>query len=201
MLRSLASSALRAAAPALARPMVPALAARTFATTSVRATTHVRIQQEATNVAHYDVDGRSALFAKSSADRLRAGSIVQITSLTSMTKGKPVTFAGVVTAVRHKGIDTSVTLRNYVLKTGVEQTYKVYSPMVTAIKVLKPNASFRRNKLYYLRDAPKLVKWGMIDDLVKTDAKKVAAEAQAKADAAAAAQSARGKKGAKSKKA
>ncbi|ORZ29839.1 translation protein SH3-like domain-containing protein [Catenaria anguillulae PL171] len=158
--------------------------------------TLVRIQQDQANVAHYNTDGRAALFDKANKNRIRAGAIVQITSLTSMTKGKPVTFAGVVISVRHKGIDTSVTLRNYVLKTGVEQTYKVYSPMITAIKVLKPNASFNRNKLYFLRENPQLVKWGVVDELVKTEAKKLldASEAKAAKEAAASAKKG-GKKG------
>ncbi|KAI9219873.1 translation protein SH3-like domain-containing protein [Blastocladiella britannica] len=163
-------------------------------TTGNSMSTLVRIQQTAANVAHYDVDGRSALFTKTNPDRIRAGSVVQVTSLTSMTKGKPVMFAGVVIAIRHKGIDTSLTLRNYVLKTGVEQAYKVYSPMVTSIKVLKPQTAFVRNKLYYLRDNPKLFKWGAIDDLVKSEALRVAV-----ADGTAVAAKSGGKKDGKGK--
>ncbi|KNE69160.1 ribosomal protein L19 [Allomyces macrogynus ATCC 38327] len=178
MFRRLAASAL----PALLRPAAasasasaPAVAARALSTSTLRLSTAVRLSQDAKEVAHYNVDNRAALFAKSNPNRIRAGAIVQVTSLTSMTKGKPVAFAGIVTSVRHKGIDTSLTLRNYVLKTGVEQTYKVFSPMVTAIKVLQPNKSFTRSKIYFVRENPKLVKWGQIDDLVKTEMEKTKA--------------------------
>ncbi|CAO3593453.1 unnamed protein product [Absidia cylindrospora] len=54
------------------------------------------------------------------------------------------------------GIDTSFTLRNIVMRVGVEQRYSLYSPLLHSIKVLQqPNEmKVRRAKLFYLRDQP-----------------------------------------------
>ncbi|KAL7746346.1 hypothetical protein RI367_008276 [Sorochytrium milnesiophthora] len=120
------------------------------------------------------VDARSQLFdrAKHPHTCITPGSIVAVTSLTSTTKRKPVHFTGYVIAIRRKGIDTSMTLRNYVLKTGVEQTYKVYSPMVTDIRVLKYGDWARRAKLYYLRDQPNKVNWNIANENISAKSNK-----------------------------
>ncbi|KAI9140308.1 translation protein SH3-like domain-containing protein [Paraphysoderma sedebokerense] len=115
---------------------------------------------------HYDNDSRSALFSKSNPQNITPGSIVRVNSLTSTSKQKTISFAGVVISIRRKGIDTSMTVRNYVLGTGVEQCYKVYSPMITEIKLLK-RGDFRRSKLYYLRDQPKKAQWNVSESEAK----------------------------------
>jgi ribosomal protein L19 len=131
-----------------------------FSTTGFPSTTAVRLNQMAKDLQAFDTQGRMKLLDKKNPERIQAGSIVQIQSLTSKTKEKPVVFAGIVIGIRHKGVDSSIILRNFVMKTGVEQTYKVFSPMITSIKVLQPkDDKYVRNKLYYLRECPEQVKW------------------------------------------
>ncbi|CAO3694036.1 unnamed protein product [Rhizopus microsporus] len=78
-----------------------------------------------------NIDGRRELFSRNNPNGIKPGSIVM-------------------------GIDTNFTLRNIVMRVGVEQRYNLYSPLLKSIKVMqKPNeVKFRRAKLYYLRDQP-----------------------------------------------
>lgn len=39
--------------------------------------------------------------------------------------------------IRRRGVDSSFTLRNVINKTGVESAFKIYSPMVKEIRVVK----------------------------------------------------------------
>lgn len=77
---------------------------------------------------------------------------------------------------RHQGRDTSIRLRNLVGRTGVEISYKVFSPMIKEIKVVAPAArsgpkvvgkdgvelprkkaalkASKRAKMYFVRDQP-----------------------------------------------
>ncbi|RUS23216.1 translation protein SH3-like domain-containing protein [Endogone sp. FLAS-F59071] len=106
-----------------------------------------------------NTDGRTLLFSRKNPDRVRPGSILLVENVTSLSKGTISTFMGVVIAIRRKGIDTNFTLRNIVMKVGVEQRFSLYSPMLKSIKVLQrpTKMKFRRAKLYYLRDQPEKV--------------------------------------------
>jgi large subunit ribosomal protein L19 len=87
-------------------------------------------------------------------------------------------FSGVLIASRrrHQGRDTSIRLRNLVGRTGVEMSFKVFSPLIKDIKVVqraetsgpavlgkdgvelprrKPALrAARRAKMYFVRDQP-----------------------------------------------
>jgi len=58
-------------------------------------------------------------------------------------------------AVRRAGIDTAFRLRTVVTRVGVEQLFKLYSPLIKVIRVLHRGAlrgkRYRRAKLYYTR--------------------------------------------------
>ncbi|KAG8854697.1 hypothetical protein FRB96_007382 [Tulasnella sp. 330] len=100
----------------------------------------------------------STLFNKKHPDHLQPGSVLTITT----TRSSPSTFSGVLIGIRHKGPDTSFTVRNVIQRTGVEMTFFVGSPALKDIKVVhragtgggKQGRRVRRAKLFYLRDQP-----------------------------------------------
>jgi large subunit ribosomal protein L19 len=60
-------------------------------------------------------------------------------------------YEGVVIARRNAGVNSSFTVRKISHGEGVERKFKLYSPMLQSIKVIK-RGIVRRAKLYYLRD-------------------------------------------------
>ncbi|CEP12582.1 hypothetical protein [Parasitella parasitica] len=103
-----------------------------------------------------NLDGRRELFDRKNPQGIRPGSVVLVETLNGPGETTSSTFMGVCIAIRRKGIDTNFTLRNIVMRVGVEQRYSLYSPLLKSIKVMqKPNEiKFRRAKLFYLRDQP-----------------------------------------------
>jgi large subunit ribosomal protein L19 len=91
------------------------------------------------------------LFGRHSAKQITPGSIVSVAL-----EHAPFSFTGVVLAIRRRGVDTSMVLRNVIQRTGVEMQIFVNSPHVKSIKVLQkpPKGRMRRAKLFYLRYAP-----------------------------------------------
>jgi large subunit ribosomal protein L19 len=97
------------------------------------------------------------LFSKSHRDRIMPGSVLSLSLAHA-----PNNFSGVLISVRHKGPDTSFTLRNVVQRTGVEMRFSVGSPAIKEVKIVqragtgggKSGRRMRRAKLYYLRDQP-----------------------------------------------
>ena len=59
-------------------------------------------------------------------------------------------FTGIVIAKKNRGINSSFLVRALIHKVWVERRFMLYSPMITAIKILK-KGRIRRAKLYYLR--------------------------------------------------
>ncbi|KAI8923042.1 translation protein SH3-like domain-containing protein [Entophlyctis helioformis] len=86
----------------------------------------------------FDADGRTQLMSRESPSALQTGSIVLVEYVNSRSKARKQYFAGVLMEIRRKGIMSSIVLRNYVMGTGVEMLFPVYSPMVQRIKVLQP---------------------------------------------------------------
>lgn len=60
-------------------------------------------------------------------------------------------YEGVVIARRNAGVNSSFTVRKISHGEGVERKFKLYSPMLQSIKLVK-RGIVRRAKLYYLRD-------------------------------------------------
>ncbi|MFN5351580.1 MAG: 50S ribosomal protein L19 [Alphaproteobacteria bacterium] len=60
-------------------------------------------------------------------------------------------FEGVLIAKKNRGVNSSVVLRKISNGEGVERLFKIYSPSVVSIEVIKRGV-VKRAKLYYLRD-------------------------------------------------
>ncbi|GAA5975480.1 hypothetical protein JCM11641_004281 [Rhodosporidiobolus odoratus] len=123
------------------------------------------------------------LFSRRDKNRLLPGSVLTVNSYsvppTPENPTPPTTiFSGVLIAVRrrHMGRDTSIRLRNLVGRIGVEQSFKIFSPLIKDIKVVaraetsgpavlgkdgkelqrrKPALpAAKRAKMYFVRDQP-----------------------------------------------
>lgn len=97
--------------------------------------------------------------------RAKPGAIVSVTSWSTAAKTGTSTFSGILLGVQRASVDTSFKLRNVVGRVGIEQSFKVCSPLIKEIKVMK-NADgerkgglrdLRRAKVNYLRDRPELL--------------------------------------------
>ncbi|CAG8605927.1 17957_t:CDS:1, partial [Gigaspora rosea] len=99
-------------------------------------------------------DDRTRLIDKNNKDCIKAGDVLMIETYTNKGSNTVSTFAGVCISIRRQGIDTNLTLRNVILKVGIEQRFSIYSPMIKSIKILQRGEGFRRAKLFYLRDQP-----------------------------------------------
>ncbi|KAL1916777.1 mitochondrial 54S ribosomal protein bL19m [Calcarisporiella thermophila] len=95
---------------------------------------------------------RTALFHRSNPDRVLPGSVLVVESYLSLARNTTNSFVGILTSIRRKGVDTCFTLRNHILKTGVEVRFSLYSPLLKDIRVVQRAAKSRRAKLYYLRE-------------------------------------------------
>lgn len=97
----------------------------------------------------------ATLFSHNHPSAIRPGSVLRVTM-----EHAPTSFAGVMLAVRRRGVDTSFVLRNIVQGTGVEMQFFVNSPHLKNVEVIRDHTGkrkgrrVRRAKLYYLRDAP-----------------------------------------------
>lgn len=60
-------------------------------------------------------------------------------------------FEGTIIAMKHSGINQSVTVRRISYGVGVEKTFPVHSPNIAKFEVVR-HGKVRRAKLYYLRD-------------------------------------------------
>lgn len=60
-------------------------------------------------------------------------------------------FEGIIIAMKHAGINKTVTVRRVSYGVGVEKTFPVHSPNIAKFEVVR-HGKVRRAKLYYLRD-------------------------------------------------
>ena len=60
-------------------------------------------------------------------------------------------FEGTIIAMKHSGINKTVTVRRISYGIGVEKTFPVHSPNIAKFEVVR-HGKVRRAKLYYLRD-------------------------------------------------
>lgn len=100
-------------------------------------------------------------FSPTHKDRIPPGSVLNVLLSTA-----PSSFAGVLISVRHKGADTTFTLRNVVQRTGIEMRFTVGSPLIKDVQIIqrasgkkssgdvREGKRMRRAKLFYLRDQP-----------------------------------------------
>jgi large subunit ribosomal protein L19 len=104
------------------------------------------------------------LFSRRHPDRLTTGSVLTVISHSSPARTSITPFSGVLMGIRRRGVDTSFTLRNVVSKTGVEMSFKVCSPMIKEIKIVKRAdgskgglRNLKRARVNYLRDRPQVM--------------------------------------------
>jgi large subunit ribosomal protein L19 len=60
-------------------------------------------------------------------------------------------FEGLVLRIRNSGIASSMTVRRIASGVGVERTFKLHSPRIEKVEVVR-HGKVRRAKLYFLRD-------------------------------------------------
>lgn len=60
------------------------------------------------------------------------------------------TFAGIIIAIKNRGLHSSFTVRKIASGEGVERVFQMHSPIIKDIKITKHGA-VRQSKLYYLR--------------------------------------------------
>ncbi len=60
-------------------------------------------------------------------------------------------FEGTIIAMKHSGINKTVTVRRISYGVGVEKTFPVHSPNIAKFEVIR-HGKVRRAKLYYLRN-------------------------------------------------
>ena len=65
---------------------------------------------------------------------MHLGSAVVVEQVSSRTQPRKQLFSGLVVSKRERGIRSSFTVRGFILKTGIEIMFPLYSPMV--VKVL-----------------------------------------------------------------
>ncbi|TPX63246.1 hypothetical protein SpCBS45565_g06769 [Spizellomyces sp. 'palustris'] len=119
-----------------------------------------------------DPDNRAELFRKGSPTAVEPGSVLLIEQVSSRSRPRTQVFAGVLIAVRRKGVMTNIVVRNYVLGTGVELVLPIFSPSVKRIKVLKRVTGVTEgDNIYWLRDKPSAAPLGFtkIDEMVVRD--------------------------------
>lgn len=134
----------------------------------------------------YDERGLLKLFARRDPQRLRTGSVLSVTTWTGPEKKGSTLFSGVLMAVRRRGVDTSFTLRNVVQQTGAEMTFKVCSPMLKEIKIIRRAEGrkkdtirdLRRARVNYLRERPDIMH--QIASALKADAQAQAGKTKGK---------------------
>ncbi|TPX57723.1 hypothetical protein PhCBS80983_g03659 [Powellomyces hirtus] len=119
-----------------------------------------------------DMDERAELFRPGSPTAVEPGSILLIEQVTSRSRPRKQVFAGVLIAIRRKGVMSNIIVRNYVLGTGVEMVFPIFSPSVSRIKVLRRITGLvKGDNMYYLRDRPSASPLGYskIDEMVVRD--------------------------------
>ena len=104
------------------------------------------------------------MFSRRDPNRVLPGSILTINTWASTRKTRSTAFSGVLIGVRRRGIDTSVRVRNIIGRVGVETNFKIYSPLIRDVSVVRragtrhgPKA-FRQSKAYFVRERPELLK-------------------------------------------
>ena len=88
---------------------------------------------------------------KSDLPELKVGDTVKVhQKIKEGNREKIQVFEGTIIAIKHSGINKSVTVRRISYGVGVEKTFPVHSPNIAKFEVLR-NGKVRRAKLYYLR--------------------------------------------------
>ncbi|KAK5116217.1 hypothetical protein LTR62_008543 [Meristemomyces frigidus] len=105
---------------------------------------------------------RTRLFSPTNPERVQVGDIL----LFRLKTGDPVSGTVINIRQRNSPIDTAVLIRNQLTRVGLEVWFKVYSPNVESVEVVKRAVKrARRAKLYFLRE--KRHDTGSVEGVVK----------------------------------
>ena len=85
---------------------------------------------------------------KSDLPELKIGDTVKVHA--KINRERIQAFEGIIIAMKHAGINKTVTVRRISYGVGVEKTFPVHSPNIAKFEVVR-NGKVRRAKLYYLR--------------------------------------------------
>lgn len=97
---------------------------------------------------------RWSLFARDSPSLVSTGSLVRLTYRANRSSPSPVTFTGVLLAIRRSPGNPTILVRGLIDEVGVEQVFCIFSPLLERIEVLQAPAKRSDRKLYHLRDRP-----------------------------------------------
>lgn len=89
---------------------------------------------------------------KSDLPELKIGDTVKVhAKIKEGTRERIQIFEGTIIAMKHSGVNKSVTVRRISYGVGVEKTFPVNSPNIAMFEIVR-RGKVRRAKLYYLRD-------------------------------------------------
>ena len=93
-----------------------------------------------------------AEYIKSDLPTLHVGDTVRVgVKIQEGNKERVQPYEGIIIAMRHGGINETITVRRVFQGIGVERVFLLHSPKVDSIKVIR-RGKVRRAKLFYLRD-------------------------------------------------
>lgn len=93
-----------------------------------------------------------AEYIKSDLPTLHVGDTVRVgVKIKEGNKERVQPYEGIIIAMRHGGINKTVTVRRVFQGIGVERVFLLHSPKIDNIKVIR-RGKVRRAKLFYLRD-------------------------------------------------
>ena len=97
---------------------------------------------------------RWALFDGNVPGHIPTGSLLRLTYRASRSTPAPVSFIGVLLAVRRSSGDPTILVRGIIDDIGVEQVFCLFSPLLEKIEVLQRAQLDSYKKLYSLRERP-----------------------------------------------
>lgn len=83
-------------------------------------------------------------------ENFKPGDEVRVEMTIGAEKKRVQAFEGLVIAIKGDGINKTFTVRKSSFGVGVEKIFPLYSPLLTAVKILR-RGKVRRSKLYYMR--------------------------------------------------
>lgn len=100
----------------------------------------------------FDPDGsKKAMISPKSAGRIKPGDIVQIKT----TDGS--LFTGLTMVVDYRGLSSNLLLRSKITKIGIERRFKIFSPTLESIKIIRrATQKYSAERLYYIRGHKRL---------------------------------------------
>ena len=91
-------------------------------------------------------------FLKTDLPRLLIGDTVDVhVRIVEGSKERIQVFSGVIIAIQGRSVTQTVTVRRIVANEGVERVFKIHSPRIAKVEVVR-HGHVRRAKLYYLRE-------------------------------------------------